>query len=951
MTRVKSVSKYGIAVVTAVFKDSTDIYFARQQVSERLGEARAKLGTGVEITLGPVATAMGEIYQYTLEDSGSGDSPRRLADLRTLQDWVVAPLLKSIDGVSDVSSFGGYLKEYQVTALPQRLAQYGVSLKEIYDAIESNNSNVGGGVLEIAGEQLLVRGLGMIKSPEDLGKIVVASRNGVPVLISDVARVAAGSAVRQGASFKNGEKEVVGGVVMMLRGADSMAVVRRVEAAAAEINRTGVLPPGTKIYPLYTRSTVVSESIKTILRALAEGSVIVIAVLYVFLLSLRGSFVTILALPLAFLLTFAVMRAAGLTANLMSLGGLAISTGMIIDSTIIQVENILHRLTPGLDPAARAAEVEAAVLEVRKPSIFGELIIALTFVPILALEGIEGKMFEPLALTIMIALLASLALSLTVIPALSVIALRPAASRQSPLLTLARKIYLPALDWTMRRKKTVLAGACALLAASLAAAPFLGTEFMPVMDEGSFDMDTSILPGASLGTSAGAAKMIEQKLKMFPELQTVVSKTGWTGRAIEARGVEKTGFIGILKPRREWKSGMTRDELFEKMRQAVAGIPGITSGFSQPIQCRIDELVAGSRSQLAIRLYGDELEVLAKKAGEIGSALASVKGAADVAVERQGGQSYINIGIDRARISRYGLNVEDINGVIETALGGKPAGSIHEGDRAFDITVKLPDEARDSVEALGRLIITSPAGGARIPLAMLADIRRVDGPVQIGREAGKRCVLVEASASGRDLGGFVAEARRAIAKKVFIPPGYYLQWGGQFENQQRAMRKLSLIVPAVIALIFLLLAATFNSMRQALLVLLNLPLALAGGIFSLWLAGLYLSVPAVVGFIALFGVAVLNGVVMVTCINQLRHAGYSVNDAIRTGCERRLRPVLMTALITITSLVPLLFASGPGSEVQRPLAVVVTGGLFTSTALTLLVLPALYGYFSKRIEN
>lgn len=946
LTQLRSASKYGISVVTVVFKDGTDLYFARQQVSERLTEARESLGEGIEIAMGPPATAMGEIYQYTLETGRPDETPAQLADLRTLQDWVVAPLLKSVAGVGDINSFGGYIKEYQVVALPERMTQYGVSLKELYDAIGRNNSNVGGGLLEASGEQLLIRGLGLIKNTAELGEIVVADRGGSPVLIRDVARVQEGHAVRQGASYIDGKKEAVGGVVMMLKGENSREVVGRVQEKVVEMNASGLLPAGMKINPFYTRDTVINSSVSTIVKALAEGSAVVVVVLYLFLLSFRGSFVTIMALPLATLLTFLAMKQFGMTGNLMSLGGLAISIGMIIDSAIIQVENALHHLGIQREAEHREKAVASAIIEVRKPSIFGELIIALTFIPILALDGIEGKMFGPLALTVILALFSSMLLSLTVIPALCAAVLRPAPDRESPLLTLAGRLYRPTLAWSMTHTKTVLAAGVVLLAGSLSLVPYLGTEFLPVMDEGSFDMDTGILPGASLETSAGTAKKLERILMGFPELETVVSKTGWTGRAIEARGVEKTGFLGVLKPRGEWKTTKTKDELFEKMRAALAVIPGAVVGFSQPIQCRIDELVAGTRSQLAIRLYGDDLDILTQKAAGIAAALGEVRGATDVALERQGGQPYVNIEINRGMISRYGLNVSDINDVIETALGGRPAGVVYEGDRAFDITVRLPETERNSLTALGKIVITSPLG-ARMPLSMLADIKRIEGPVQIGRESGKRRILVEANVSGRDLGGFVAEAQEKIRKSVPLPEGYYLTWGGQFENQQRAMKKLSVIVPATILLIFLLLSMTFNSLRQATLVLLNLPLALAGGIAALYISGLYLSVPAAVGFIALFGVAVLNGVVLVTYINQLRAKGMPMAEAIPEGCLRRMRPVLMTALITVASLTPMLFATGPGSEVQRPLAVVVIGGLLTSTVLTLLILPTLYAFFSK----
>jgi len=946
LTALRSASKYGISVVTVVFKDGTDLYFARQQVSERLTEAREKLGEGIEIAMGPPATAMGEIYQYTLNTGRETETQAQLAELRTLQDWVVSPILKSVAGVGDINSFGGYIKEYQVVALPERMTQYGVSLKELYEAIGRNNSNVGGGLLETAGEQLLIRGLGLIRNAAELGEIVVADRGGAPVLVRDVARVQEGHAVRQGATFIDGKKEAVGGVVMMLKGENSREVVGRVQEKVKEINASGLLPAGMKLSAFYTRDTVINSSVKTIVKALAEGSAVVVVVLYLFLLSFRGSFVTILALPLATLLTFLAMKHFGMTGNLMSLGGLAISIGMIIDSTIIQVENALHHLGVSREAEHREKAVADAIIEVRKPSIFGEFIIALTFIPILALEGIEGKMFGPLALTVMLALFSSLLLSLTVIPALCAAVLRPAPDKVSPLLSLALRLYAPVLAWSMGHKKAVLAAGALILAGSLSLVPRLGTEFVPVMDEGSFDMDSGLLPGASLETSAGTAKKLQQILKQFPELDTVVSKTGWTGRAIEARGVEKTGFLGVLRPREEWKTAKDREELFAKMRAALAVIPGVVVGFSQPIQCRIDELVAGTRSQLAIRLYGDDLDTLTQRAALIAAELGEVPGATDVALERQGGQSYVNIELNRSMISRYALNVSDINDVIETALGGKPAGVVYEGDRAFDITVRLPETERNSLAALGKIVITSPLG-ARVPLSMLADIRRIEGPVQIGRESGKRRILVEANVSGRDLGGFVAEAQERIKKNVPLPEGYYLTWGGQFENQQRAMKKLSLIVPAAILLIFLLLSMTFNSLRQATLVLLNLPLALAGGITALFISGQYLSVPAAVGFIALFGVAVLNGVVLVTYINQLRAKGMPMDEAIPEGCKRRMRPVLMTALITVASLTPMLFASGPGSEVQRPLAVVVIGGLLTSTALTLVFLPVLYAWFSK----
>ncbi len=947
MTEMRSVSKYGISVLTLIFKDGTDIYWARQQVSEKLPEAREQIGGGAEITLGPIATAMGEIYQYTLEVPGGGRTVEALTELRTVQDWTLAPIFKSIEGVNEVNSFGGYIKEYQVVADPERLVQYGLDIPTVFNAVESNNSNVGGGIALTGGAQQIIRGLGMINNAGELERIVVGARGGVPILLRDVAAVKVSNAVRQGVSYKDGKGEVVGGTVLLLRGSNSRKVTEAVEAKVAELNASGSLPFGIQIKPFYTRTSIVTDSVRTLARAIVEGLLIVIVVLYLFLLSLKGAFVTIAALPLAALLTFTIMRLTGLSGNLMSLGGLAISIGMIIDSTIIQVENVLHHVQGEPEGGNPLETVRKSIIEVMKPSIFGSFIIGVTFTPILALQGIEGKMFGPLAITVMLALLSSLLLSLLVTPAFCAFFLSAKTGKESPLGVFALRLYRPLLGRAMKAKKTVVAVAVAVFAAALLLVPRLGTEFVPIMDEGAFDMDSGIYPGASLETSGGIAKKIGEELKKFPELETVVSRTGWTGKGVDVRGVERSAFLGVLKDRKTWTTAKTREELFEKMRQALTAIPGVVITFSQPIQCRIDELVAGTRSQLAIRLYGEDLETLRKKGEEIYAAVSAVKGAADPSMEMQAGQPYINIAIDREKIARYGLNVSDINGTIETAMGARPAGQIYEGEGIFDIAVLLPENRRGSKGAIERLQLRSPATGAWIPLSELAAITLVEGPLQISRDSGRRRIIVETNVQGRDLGGFVADAQKAVRDKVKLPSGYFITWGGQFENQQRAMKRLSVIIPAAIALIFVLLAVTFGSLKEAGLVLLNLPLALAGGIFLLYLSGIYLSVPAAVGFIALLGVAVLNGVVLVTHMNQLRAGGLPAEQAAVQGAERRLRPVLMTAIITIVSLAPMLFATGPGAEVQRPLAVVVTGGLFTSTTLTLFIIPVLYGWFSK----
>ncbi len=947
---LRSVSKFGLSVITVVFEDGVDIYFARELVLERLIEAREKVPEGVEIAMGPVSTAMGEIYQYTLEGRGAGESPnpvRRLTERRTVQDWVLSPMLKSIPGVNEINSFGGYIREIQIVADPDKLLKYGLSTADVEAAVRKNNRNVGGNILQGDSQQYLVRGIGLLESIEDIRRIVLRAERGVPLLLRDVAEVREGEAVRQGASFKDGKDEVVGGIVMMLRGANSREVVKAVEARVAEINAGGVLPQGLKIRPFYRRSDIVAKSVHTVTEALLVGSLFVVFVLFLFLRSFRGAVIVILALPLSTLFTFIMMRLAGLSANLMSLGGLAISIGMIIDATIIQVENAQRHLGENGAAAGKLAVIRRAVLEVRKPSIFGELIIALTFIPIFALQGIEGKMFLPLAFTHVIALFASLILSLTAIPAFCHLLLKARKEKRSVVVEGARKVYLPLLGWGLKHRLVLLGVSVALLAGSLALVPRLGTEFMPIMDEGAFDMDMQFLPGITLPQSLEMSRKLEEKLMAFPELETIVSRTGQTGIALEARGVEKTGYVGMLKPRSEWTSARTREELTEKMRAVASTFPGMAFSFSQPIACRIDELVAGTRAQLIIKLFGEDLDVLEAKAEEIGRVLSRIRGAADLVVESVAGQPYISVRVDRDRIARHGLNAEDVQSVVETAVGGREVTRFYEGEKNFAVKLRFPEDRRDSVEAIGNILVASPAG-TKVPLRELSSITTSEGPSQISRESGARRIGIECNISGRDLGRFVAEARRLVRREISLPPGYYLAWGGQFENQQRAMRRLGIILPATVGLIILLLFLTFNSLRLSLLVLANLPFALIGGILSLYISGLYLSVPASVGFIALFGIAVLNGIVLLSYISQLREEGTPLAEAITKGCSNRLRPVLMTATITIFSLVPLLYAAGPGSEVQKPLAVVVVGGLITSTLMTLLVLPAFYSWVESR---
>ncbi len=810
--QLRSVTKFGLSIVTVVFKDNVDIYFARQLVFERLAEAREQVPAGVEIAMGPIGTAMGEIYQYTLEGLVPQDPEQKrawLAELRTVQEWVITPQLKSVAGVNEINSFGGYFKQYQVVVSPEKLVKYGVTVEDVYTAIGSNNGNVGGNILERDTDQYIVRGVGLIQSLDDIENIVLKAQGGTPTYLRDVAQVKVGEAVRMGAAIKDGKEEAVGGIVMMLRGENSREVVSRVTAKVKELNENNLLPNGVKIVPFYDRSDMVKASVGTVNKALIEGSLLVLIVLYLLLNSIRGSIVVLLALPLSLLATFIVMRLTGISANLMSLGGLAISIGMIIDTTIIQVENVQRHLSEagndhpsedsGCSKAVRSSHpqeaprrrssatphtaacedggemavfqqphklqtVHNAVKEVRKPSIFGELIIALTFIPILTLEGIEGKMFGPLAITVAIALLASLLLSIFIIPVLCSMFIKPQAEQESRIMAWAKRQYLPLLEYALSRKKVVLGVAGGLLVFSLFLVTRLGTEFIPTMDEGAFDMDIAMLPGVSLSKALEVNQRAAEQLKKFDELDIIVGRIGQTGVALDTRGPDKTGYVGVLKPKSEWKRDISKEELTNEMRESLESIPGISFGFSQPIQCRIDELVAGTRAQLIVKLFGDDLDVLRDKSAEMAKVLATVKGGIDLNTEKVSGQPYLTATIDRAKIARYGLNISDVQNVIEIAVAGKAASTFYEANRSFDITVRLPEEKRNSLEAIRNLLITTRTG-MNIPLEQLAEVTMVEGPVQISRQDGVRRIGIEmnVSAGHRQL---VAEAEKKIREQV-----------------------------------------------------------------------------------------------------------------------------------------------------------------------------------------
>ena len=950
LIELRSISKFGLSVVTVVFEDDVDIYFARQLILERLIEAKEKLPEGVESSLGPISTALGEVYQYTLEKEGNPNlTEKDLIELRTLQDWVIKPILKTISGVVDVNAFGGFVKQYQVLVNPDKLRKYNLTLREIFESVAKNNTNAGGNILEHSSEQYIVRGFGLIQSIQDIENIVVKEEAGTPVFVKDVAEVKIGPETRQGAVVKDGNGEAVAGIVMMIKGGSAKEIVAGIKNKVKEINKSNILPDGIKVIPFYDRTELVKGCINTVTKALGEGIIFVLIVLYLFLRNIRGALIVAMSLPLAVFATFIVIWKLGFSANLMSLGGLAISLGMIVDAAIIQVENVQRHLSEADASRHKLHTILNAVIEVRKPSFFGELIIALTFIPIMTLQGMEGKIFSPLAITVVIALLSSLALSVFVIPVLCSFFLKAGEEKESLIIHWIKRPYISILQWILKHPKAVISVAMIPLAGSIALFPFLGTEFIPSLDEGTIMPQIIRLPSISLTESVEIEKKVQKALLNIPEVEMVVSRIGTPEIATDPMGTNLSDPFVRLKPREKWETVRTKNELVEKIREELGKIPGIGLNITQPIAMRVDELISGVKSQIAIKLFGDDMEILKEKAEEIARVVATVKGVADLRVEQVAGQPYLTVDIDRNKIARYGINVADIQEIIETAIGGKAATEVFEGDKRFQVILRFPEEKRNSSETISNIFVNS-ADGANIPLAQLAKISVSEGPVQISRENSKRRIVIECNVEGRDIGSFVAEGQKKIQKQVNLPSGYYITWGGAFENQQRAMKRLSIIIPLTIGLIFFLLFSTFNSMRYAFLIILNLPFALIGGILSLFISGQYLSVPASVGFIALFGVAVLNGVVLVSYISKLREEGLNIEEAITLGCEKRLRPVLMTAFVAIMGLIPMLFAQGPGSEIQKPLATVVVGGLTTSTLLTLFVLPTLYKWFEKK-EN
>ena len=947
LVEMRSLNKSGLSIITLVFTDQTDVYFARQLVTERLIEATPRLPEGITPVLGPTSTGLGEVYQYTLErpDDGTREiSPEELAERRIVQDWVVRPLLRSIPGVAEINSQGGYVRQYQVLPKPERLLHYGISLDEVYEAVARNNANASGGILPQRAEQYLVRSVGLIRSTEDIGNIVVRERNGVPVFVKDLGEVTIGHEVRQGAIIKGGYTEAVSGIVMMVRGGNAKEIVTRVKKQVDAINAKGMLPGGLRIVPYYDRTELVDAALWTVSKVLLEGILLVVVVLFVFLGDVRSSLIVVATLVIAPLATFIVMNRYGISANLMSLGGLAIAIGLMVDATVVVVENIFHRLGPkASEGRERLRHILEATMEVAVPTVFGIAIIMLVFVPLMTLEGIEGKLFAPLALTIVIALGIALAVSITLSPVLCALFLKGGAAHDTWAIAHMKRGYLRLLDRSLMHRMKTVGIALALLAAALTLFPFLGKSFMPTMKEGALTPQINRVPSISLQESVGMEMEAMRLISAVDGVRMVVSKLGRGESPADPVGPNESDPIVLLDPETE----RSQDEIDEEIRARLAVFPGIQIVLSQPIAERVDEMVTGVRSQLAVKVFGDDIAELRRLSEQIARLLRSVPGARDIRLERLSGQQALQIDIDRKAIARHGINVADVHALVETAVGGKEVSLLYEGERRFGIAVRFPERERDSAEAISRLTLRAH-DGALVPLGSVASISLRDGPAQVSRESAKRRVVVGANVEGRDLGGFVKEVQQRIDTDITLPEGYFLKYGGQFENMERAMATLSIIVPITIAAIFFLLFLLFNSLKMAGLIILVLPFASIGGVVGLALSGEYLSVPASVGFIALWGIAVLNGVVLVSCIRRFRAEGIEVGAAIREGCVQRFRPVVMTATVALLGLVPFLFASGPGSEVQRPLAVVVIGGLISSTLLTLVVLPSLYRWFDDQ---
>ena len=966
LEQTRSLSRYGLSQVTVIFKDGTDIYFARQLVNERIQEARDKLPAGITPAMGPISTGLGEIYLWTVETEDGAKkpdgTPYTATDLREIQDWIIKPQLRNVPGVTEINSIGGFAKEYQIAPSPERLASLGVTLQDIVTAIDRNNGNVGAGYIEKRGEQYLIRAPGQVKTLEDIGNVILSSANGVPVRVRDVADVGLGRELRTGAATDNG-REVVLGTVFMLIGQNSRTVSQAVDKQMVEVNRS--LPDGVRAVTVYDRTVLVDKAISTVKKNLLEGAILVIVILFLFLGNIRAAVITATVIPLSMLFTFTGMVSYKVSANLMSLG--ALDFGIIIDGAVVIVENCVRRLAHAqahygrpLTRAERFHEVFLASKESRRALLFGQLIIMVVYLPIFALTGVEGKMFHPMAFTVVAALMGAMILSVTFIPAAVALFIgNKVSEKENFLLGQAKRLYAPLLDRVMNAKAVVLSAAAVTVILCGLIATRMGSEFVPNLNEGDFAIQALRIPGTSLSQSVAMQQQIENTLKArFPEIERIFARTGTAEIASDPMPPNISDGYIMLKPMNEWpEPRKTRDELLAAIQAVIGKIPGNNYEFSQPIQLRFNELISGVRSDVAVKIFGDDMDVLNKTAGDIATMLQKIQGASEVKVEQTTGLPMLTVNIDRQKAARYGLNVADIQETVATAIGGREAGTLFEGDRRFDILVRLPESLRNDLEGMKRLPIPLPrsAGGTEartnfIPLGEVASFELAPGPNQVSRENGKRRIVVSANVRGRDVGSFVSDAEQGLAQ-IKIPTGYWTSWGGTFENLQSATQRLQVVVPASLLLVFVLLFAMFGNAKDGLLVFTGIPFALTGGILALWLRDIPMSISAAVGFIALSGVAVLNGLVMISYIRSLREEGVPLDTAIREGALTRLRPVLMTALVASLGFIPMAIATGTGAEVQRPLATVVIGGILSSTLLTLLVLPILYRLAHKPDEQ
>ncbi|MCV4289147.1 CusA/CzcA family heavy metal efflux RND transporter [Pseudomonas capsici] len=966
LKQTRSLSRSGLSQVTVIFEDGTDLFFARQQVSERLQTAREQLPENIDAMMGPVSTGLGEIFLWTVEAREGAlkedGTPYTATDLRVIQDWIIKPQLRNVPGVAEINTIGGFAKQYQIAPDPKKLAAYKLTLNDLIVALERNNANVGAGYIERGGEQLVIRAPGQLANELDIANIVIANVQGTPIRVSHVADVVIGKELRSGAATENG-REVVLGTVFMLIGENSRSVSQAVAAKLTEINRS--LPKGVVAVTVYDRTNLVEKAIATVKKNLIEGAILVIAVLFLFLGNIRAALITAMVIPLAMLFTFTGMFANKVSANLMSLG--ALDFGIIVDGAVVIVENSIRRLAHAqqrhgrmLTRSERFHEVFAAAREARRPLIFGQLIIMVVYLPIFALTGVEGKMFHPMAFTVVIALLGAMILSVTFVPAaIAMFVTGKVKEEEGVVMRTARQRYAPVLDWVLGHRTLAFGMAFAVIAVSGVAASRMGSEFIPSLSEGDFALQALRVPGTSLTQSVDMQQRLEKAIiERMPEVERVFARTGTAEIAADPMPPNISDSYVMLKPADQWPDPKkSRETLIAELQAAAASVPGSNYELSQPIQLRFNELISGVRSDVAVKVFGDDMDVLNQTANRIAATLQKVSGASEVKVEQTTGLPVLTINIDRDKAARYGLNMGDVQDAIAIAVGGRQAGTLYDGDRRFDMVVRLSEKLRTDVNGLSNLLIPVPAspvsGNSQIgfiPLSQVASLDLILGPNQISRENGKRLVIVSANVRGRDLGSFVEEAGQSIGEQVTIPPGYWTSWGGQFEQLQSAAQRLKIVVPVALLMVLALLFMMFNNLRDGLLVFTGIPFALTGGILALWLRDIPLSISAGVGFIALSGVAVLNGLVMIAFIRNLREEGFSLAKAIHEGALTRLRPVLMTALVASLGFIPMALATGTGAEVQRPLATVVIGGILSSTILTLLVLPALYQWAYRREE-